>query len=474
MRPLLAAALSLTFALAPAAAMAKDKAADAPKASWAKMTDQQRTAANGLASEYMKFLGQARVPVRRTRFLTDMLDWAGFRPFKAGSPWKAGAKYYVVNRERALLAFVVGRESLAEGLRLVAAHLDSPRLELRIRPLKASEGLLFLKTAPYGGIKRYQWANLPLALVGQVARADGKLIDVSIGEQPGDPVFVLPDLAPHVDKEFRERPASGVFKGPELTPLAASLPSAQGDVKQAFMAELKNRYGLVEEDFVSAELSFVPAGAPREVGLDRGLVGGYGQDDGLCSFAAVKSLMTIQGAPERTAAVFLVNSEEIGNINNTSVRSRFLTGMIERMAEAEGGKNRPTPLYAILGASEAISADVSQGLNPVFPSTEDMGNTAHVGQGFTLKSVKPGFDGSPAMRARLRKLLSTHQIPWQTYAYKVDGGGGATIGADLQELNMDVVDVGAPLLAMHGTFELSSKADLYSLHRFFNVYMAGK
>jgi aspartyl aminopeptidase len=471
MRRILAAALALGFAFSPVVALAKD---EAPKASWAKMSDSERSAANKLATDYMKFLGQARVPVMRTRFLTDLLEWSGFRPFKAGSAWKAGAKYYIINRDRALLAFVVGKEPLSEGLRLIGAHLDSPRLDLRIRPLKSSDGLLFLKTAPYGGIKRYQWANLPLALVGQVARADGKLVDVSIGEQPGDPVFVLPDLAPHVDKDFRERPASNVFKGDELTPLVASLPSSGGDVKATFLAELKSRYGLVEEDFVSAELSFVPAGAPREVGLDRGLVGGYGQDDGLCSFAAVRGLMSLSGAPEKTAAVYLVNSEEIGNINNTSIRSRFLTASIERMTAAEAGKNRPEALYAVLEATEALSADVSQALNPVFPSTEDSGNTAHVGQGFTVKSMKPGFDGSPAMRSRIRKLVSDHKIPWQTYAYKVDGGGGATIGADLQELNMDVVDVGVPLLAMHGTFELCSKADLYALHQFFTAYMAGR
>lgn len=449
-------------------------AADAPSASavpWQRLSDAQRLEANQLAQDYMRFLGEAKIPLYRARYLRGLLDKAGFRPYAAGEKWQPGAKFYLVNRERALLLFVVGKRPLKEGIRLIGAHLDSPRLDLRIRPLKAAEGFALFKTGPYGGIKRYQWSNLPLALVGQVARADGKLVDVSIGEAPGDPVLVMPDLAPHVDKDFRTRTADQVFKGEELSVLAGTLPDLKGSVTKSVIAELNKRYGMVEEDFVSAELSLVPAQAPREVGLDRSMIGGYGQDDALCSYLATRTLMAMDAAPERTSMVYLVDHEEVGNINTTGVRSRFFTASLERFLAREQGRETPAEaLSAMLETSEALSADVSQSINPNFPGTEDPLTTARLGQGLSIKTMKPGYDATPGFRSRLRRILTEHKIPWQTYAYKVDGGGGGTIGSQLQELNMDVVDVGAPLLAMHGTYELSTKSDLHALHRFFGAF----
>ena len=476
MKPGLAVALALALACAPLglAALAAEPAKDGP--AWVSMSGSDRRAAGDLASQYMRFLGAARVPLQRARFLADQASAAGFKPYGPSADWRPGAKFYLLNRGRALLLMVAGRKPLKDGIRLIGAHLDSPRLELRVKPIRTADQMVMLMTAPYGGIKRYQWANLPLALVGQVARADGRLIDVSIGEKPGDPVFVLPDLAPHVDKAMRSRTADAVFKGDELGPLAASLPSKPGGTaKQAFLEELQRRYGLVEEDFVSAELAFVPAGVPREVGLDRALIGSYGQDDGLCSYVAARAIMDLGGTPEHTTLVYLVDHEEVGNVNNTGVRSRFLEATLARLVgrEARGGAVSPDALSAMLENSQALSADVSQGLNPLFPGTEDPLNTAKLGYGLTVKSMRPGFDGSPALRGRLRGLLARHAIPWQTYAYKVDGGGGATIGTELQELNMDVVDVGVPLLAMHGTFELSSKADVFALRRFFQAFLKG-
>ncbi|HEY9900050.1 MAG TPA: hypothetical protein V6D00_12790 [Pantanalinema sp.] len=468
--PRLMATLLIVGSAAPAFAQ---QAATPPAATWLKMSDAERRATDELARDYMRFLKDAKIPLQRARYLTAQLAKGGFKPFGASSGWQPGAKYVLVNRDRALMAVVVGKKPLKEGVRLIGAHLDSPRLDLRLKPLKSVEGFGMLKTQPYGGIKRYQWSNLPLALVGQVARKDGKLVDVSVGMQPGDPVFILPDLAPHVDKEFRGRSAEDVFKGEELSTIAASLPDGSGDLKKAVMAELNRRYGLEEEDFISSELALVPAQEPREVGLDRMLIGSYGQDDALCSFIGLNALQNLKATPEYTSIVYLVDHEEVGNTNTTGVRSRFFVSALERFAGRELGREASSEyLSTLLENSEALSADVSQAINPNFPSTEDPHNTARMGQGFTLKTMKPGFDASPALRARLRRTLGDQRIPWQTYAYKVDGGGGATIGAQLQELNMDVVDVGAPLLAMHGTFELSSKADLHSLNRFFDAFFA--
>jgi aspartyl aminopeptidase len=456
-------ALGVAFAAGAAPAFAAPVIAD----------DATRRRADDLAVEYMRFLGQAKVPLQRTRYLKAMAEKAGFKAYSAQERWAPGAKFYHVNRDRAMLLWVVGEQPLAEGVRMIGAHLDSPRLNLRIRPLRTSEGLLMLKTEPYGGVKRYQWANLPLALVGQVARVDGSLVDVSIGEAPGDPVFILPDLSPHADKDQRTRTADKVFQGDELSVIGAVIPDGTGNAKAPFLKALQQRYNLVEEDFVSADLSLVPATAPREVGLDRALVGGYGQDDGLCSFVAARALANLPGTPKHTAMVYLVDHEEVGNINATGVRSRYFMALLEGFVARSGGRDKAVEnMSAMLERSVALSADVSQAINPNFPSTEDKETTARVGQGLTIKTMKPGFDGTPAVRAKMRQLLTTHKIPWQTYAYKVDGGGGATIGAQLQELNMDVVDVGVPLLAMHGTYELASKQDVYSLERFFKQFLA--
>lgn len=437
----------------------------AAPAPWQQLDDQHRQVAEALAHDYMDFLGNAKVPLRRTRYLVEKLKAAGFKPYTASERWAPGARYYMLNRDRALLAFVVGSRPLKEGPRLIGAHLDSPRLDLRIRPLKSGEGLMLLKTEPYGGIKRYQWSNLPLALVGQVAKQDGTLVDVNLGDAPSDPVFMLPDLAPHVDKDMRQRQQDMIFKGEELNVVAGALPDAGGDLTKGFLGELQRRYGVTDEDLVSAELSLVPALQPRPVGLDGSLIGAYGQDDGLCSYVAARSLMDLKGTPSRTCMAYLVDHEEVGNVNATGVRSRFLTNALERFAGREKAE-----IQDVLTHAEVLSADVSQAINPNFPSTEDKETTARLGQGFTLKTMKPGYDASPTFRARLRRMIAKHQIPWQTYAYKVDVGGGGTIGASLQELDMDVADVGAPLLAMHGTYELSAKADVYALDRFFGAF----
>lgn len=439
-----------------------------PAAPWLGLTEAQRAEAGALAGEYMQFLREAKIPVTRVRSLRALAEKAGFHAYTPGSPWQPGARYYLTHHDRAMVLVVVGQAPLREGMRLVAAHLDSPRLDLRIRPLKTAEQLMLLKAEPYGGIKRYQWTNLPLALVGQVARADGQLVEVELGLKPGEPVFVMPDLAPHVDKEQRKRTADEVFKGEELNVVAGSLPNAKGNVQAAFMELLKTRYGLHEEDFVSAELSLVPAQEPREVGLDGALIGSYGQDDALCSFAATRALSQLTGVPARTGIVLLVDHEEVGNTNTTGVRSRFFTSTLERWLAREGGGS----LSTVLEHSEAVSADVSQAINPNFPGTEDLQTTARLGQGLALKGMRPGFSPSPAFRARVRKWLTEARIPWQTYAYKVDGGGGSTIGGDLQELDMDVLDMGVPLLAMHGTFELCSRADLHAFTRFCRVFYA--
>lgn len=477
----------LAFALAAAlAAPAVAFAAPAPAAgAWTPGATEQRPAATGSFSPeavtrytagYREFIGAARVPHQRVAALVKRAEAQGFKPFTASSAWKPGAKYYVLNRGRSAAFFVVGQERLERGMRLVAAHVDSPRLDLRIRPLKASENLLVLRAQAYGGIKRYQWANLPLALVGQAARADGKVVDVSIGLAPGDPVFMLPDLSPHVDKPNRNRSMDQVFVGDELSVIGAHALGGADAPKKAFMRELGRRYDLSEEDFVSAELALVPATPPLDVGLDRGLLAAYGHDDGLCTYASVEALGTLSRAPSRTAVAYLVDHEEVGNVNATGVNSRFLTGLIERMLDAEGKGGDAPSRYAAVGEvlerSEALSADVSQAINPLFPGVEDAQTTARLGAGFTLKTMGPGLSGDVGFLGRLRGLMAKQNLPWQTYAYKPDSGGGKTIGSSLQELNMDVVDVGAPLLAMHGTLELCAKSDAYGLYRLFDAFYA--
>ncbi len=405
MKRALAGAAALSIALA---AQGQEKAAekktegfwDAKKSAWVGLTPAQKDQAFQFAEDYKRYLDVARTADGSTREVVRLAKAAGFSEFKESGQVKAGAKLWINGRDRALILVVVGSDPIVAGSRLVGTHHDSPHIDLKARPLYLSGGFALFNTVYYGGIKKYQWANRPLALVGRVDTTDGKRIDVSIGLKDGDPTFVIADNAPHSDKPLRERKYTEVLSGEELDPVAGSIPGADSSVVAQVMSTLSSTYGLKEQDFVSSELALVPAARPQDVGIDRGLVGAYGQDDRLSSYCAARAVLDLSGTPKKTAMAYLSNNEEEGSVNNTGAASQFFNSTLAKLVAAErGGKYTDLDLREALGRSEVVSADVNDGINPLFSQTSEPTNAARLGLRRDDQEV----------RRRLRRQLRVHR-----------------------------------------------------------------
>ena len=442
------------------------------KNGWDLVSAEQRKEVFAFNEGYKAYLKVARSAYFSTKETIRQAKAAGFAEFTTPGQVKPGAKLIVNSRDRGVVLVVVGSEPIASGVRVLATHHDSSHLDLKARPIYLAGALAMFNTMEYGGIKRYQYANEPLALIGRVDTADGKTVDVSIGMDESDPVFVIPDNAPHSDTPLRTRTYQNVLEGEELDPVAASIPT-EGSLVTTVMKEMTSRYGIKEEDFVSGELHLVPARMPADVGLDRGLTGGYGQDDRLSSYCAVRAVMDLKATPRRTAIAYLTNHEEAGSVNNTGARSEFFNNAVGRLLAAQRGKEyNDLDLRLALRASEVISADTNDGVNPLFNSTSEATNAARLGFGPAIKRYGRGFDGNSEFTARIRAILDRASIPWQTQTPKVGVGGGGTIGQFFSDWDMEVIDMGVPLLSMHSTFEISSKVDTWNFYRFMSAFVA--
>lgn len=442
------------------------------KSGWELATADQRKEIFAFNDGYKAFLKAARSAYFSTREMTRQAKAAGFVEFTSPAQVKPGAKLYINSRDRGLMLVVVGSEPMASGLRVVATHHDSSHLDLKARPIYVAGAVAMFNTVEYGGIKHYQYANEPMALVGRIDTTDGKTIDVSIGLDDADPVFVIPDNAPHSDAPLRTRTYQNVLESEELDPVAASIPT-DGSLVATVMKEMTARYGIKEEDFVSGELHLVPARMPADVGIDRGLTGGYGQDDRLSSYCAARAAMDVKGTPKKTVVSYLTNHEEAGSVNNTGARSEFFNNSVGRLIAAQKGKEySDLDLRLALRASEVISADTNDGINPLFGSTSEATNAAKMGFGPAIKRYGRGFDGNSEFIARIRGVLDRSSIPWQTQTPKVGVGGGGTIGQFFSDWDMEVIDMGVPLLSMHSTFEISSKVDTWNFYRFMSAFFA--
>jgi aspartyl aminopeptidase len=308
------------------------------KSGWQLLAASQRQEVFDFAEKYKAYMNVARTALTSTREVIRQARATGFADFTDASQVKPRARLIINGRDRAVILAVIGSEAITNGSRLVATHHDSPHIDLKARPvINAAGGMALFKTIYYGGIKKYQWANEPLALLGRVDTTDGRTVEVSVGLSPADPVFVIPDNAPHSDSELRSRTYTNVLTGEELDPVAGSIPGANGSVADEVVRQLTGKYGIKEEDFVSAELQLVPAAGPRDVGIDRGLVGAYGQDDRLSSFCAAAALMDVKGTPRFTALAYLSNFEEVGSVNNTGAGSEFLSSTYARLLGAQRG-----------------------------------------------------------------------------------------------------------------------------------------
>ena len=441
------------------------------KSAWLLLDTAEREQVVRFAEEYKSYLKVARTALTSSSHVLRLAHDAGFQDYARPDQVKPGARLIFNNRDRALILAVIGSAPLVDGSRVVGTHHDSPHIDLKARPLYTSEGYVLFKTIYYGGIKKYQWANLPLALTGRINTADGRSIDVSIGLAPGDPVFVIPDNAPHSDTELRNRTYTEVLKGEEMDPVAGSIPGEKTSVAQEVMKQLEAKYQIKEEDLVSAELALVPVADPADVGVDRGLVGAYGQDDRLSSYCAARSIIDLKSTPKQTGLAYLSNYEEVGSVNNTGAASDFLNATYAEIIGAQRGSAfSDLDLRHALRNAQVVSADTNDGVNPIFPETSEPSNAARLGYGVAIKKYGRGFDGTSEYTARIIGILDRNRIPWQTQTPKVEVGGGGTIGGFMSQQNMEVIDLGVPLLSMHATFEMSSKVDLWSFYRFMRAF----
>ncbi len=463
---------SLTFADEPTPPPAKG-----PKSAWLALSLEQRKQVDAFAEGYKAYLRVAKSARLSNGELLRQARAAGFVDFAAGTPVKPGAKLLFNDRDRAAVLVVVGSEPLEAGSRVIGTHQDSPHINLKAKPVVPAPGSIALfKTVYYGGIKKYQWSNLPLALVGRIDTTDGRHLDVSLGFGAGDPLFVIPDGAPHSDKPERNRLYADVLAGEELDPIAGSIPGERTSVAEEVTAALRARFAIKDEDLVSAELELVPAMQPADVGLDRGLVGAWGQDDKLSSYCAAKALLDLPGTPTFTSMVYLTNFEEVGSVNNTGAGSEFLVEAYTELLARKAGSDAVSLLTVqrALRHAAVVSADTNDGINPLFPQNTEASNAASVGFGVTVKRYGAGFDANSEFTARVLALLTANGIPWQTHTPRVEVGGGGTIGGFFSARDMEVIDIGVPLLSMHAPYEMSSKVDVWNLYRFLRAFPALK
>ena len=431
--------------------------------SWLKFSDKELKQVERYASGYKAFIHKARTEVSFVEETIKLVKAHGFEPLTTSSVLKPGARFYDVNRDRAMNLIVIGEKPLTQGLRIVGSHIDSPRIELKGRPLYEKEGFALVQTYIHGGIKNYQWVNIPLALVGHVDKKDGTRVKISLGLNADEPIFMVPDLAPHVDQDYRKRTNRDVIKKEELDAIIASKPGKENGVKEQVIAFLKSEYGVSVEDLVSAELALVPAMAPRDVGIDRAMIAAYGQDDKLAAYASVQAILQ-QKTPEYTSMAFLVDNEEVGNINNTGAKSTYLVDLISEMLYLNKGSDYNEHfLRQTLRQTKVVSTDVNPGVNPNWPGVWDLGNAPRLGRGVNLKLYGGGFNANSEYIAWTRDYLDKADILWQTSTYKGKASGG-TIGSSLSKDNMEVIDFGVPVLSIHSPYAVSSKVDIYSLY----------
>jgi len=362
--------------------------------------------------------------------------------------------------------FIIGKDKLEGGARISASHIDSPRLELKGRPLYQKTGFALFQTNYHGGIKNYQWTNVPLALLGHVDRKDGIRVQISVGLKADDPVFVIPGLSPHVDVDLRGRKNRDVIKAEELDPIVGHREkNAKEGAKAMVTAYLRQTYNIGLDDLVSAELALVPAFAPHDLGFDRTLIAAYGQDDRLSAYASVRAILKAK-TPQKTAFVWLANNEEVGNRNNTGAHSTYFIDLFsDLLLDEMGDRYREPYLRRALKASRVVSTDVNPGINPIWPSAWEAGNAPRHSHGVNLKIYGKGNNANSEYTAWIRAMLDDAGIPWQTATYKVGKGGGGTLGGELSHYNMDVVDFGVPVLSIHTPYSISSKSDLYWLYK---------
>lgn len=455
----------------------RDRLMVSPRLVWDLVDQPTREAIMAYGERYKGFLDRAKTEREAVTEIESLAQGRGFVNLNSKS---SGPRTYYNYKGKTIVLTVQGRRPLKDGLRLVAAHIDSPRLDLKQYPLYEDTDLAFLKTHYYGGIKKYQWLARPLALHGVILKTDGSRVELKVGEEPSDPVFTVCDLLPHLARKAQmDKKVTEAFEGEKLNVLVGSLPLGDKDTKERFklhlLKHLDDLYGIREEDLVSAELEVVPAGPARDLGWDRSLVGGYGQDDRSCVYAALEAILAAP-KPEYTCLALFYDKEEVGSDGNTSARSCLLEEIVELLLERQKEKASGR---RVLMASRAISADVTGALDPDYPEVHEKRNAARLGYGVALTKFTghggkySANDAHAEYIAWLRRVFQEAGVIWQAaHLGKVDEGGGGTIAKYLAVHGLEIIDCGTPLLSMHSPFEVASKADLYMTFKAYQAFFA--
>ena len=431
--------------------------------------------ADEFCEEYKKFLDLSKTEREAVTYAIDALEQADFVPFDKETQSRPGDRVYYVNRGKAIIAATFGKKKCAKGVRITAAHIDSPRLDLKPNPLYEEKELAFFKTHYYGGIKKYQWTAIPLALHGCVVKKDGTSVTVNLGEEEDDPQFCVTDLLPHLALDQMSKPMKDAISGEALNVLVGSRPfenSAESNaVKLNIMKLIYEKYGIVEEDFLSAELEMVPAFSARDIGFDRSMIGSYGHDDRVCAYTALQAQIDCDH-PEYTTVTVLADKEEVGSDGNTGMQCSYLQDFIADLARLEGVEGRD-----VLANSTCLSADVNAAFDPAYSNVFEEKNSAFLNYGVVVtkytgaRGKSATSDASAEFMGEVRRMLDEENIVWQTGELgKVDVGGGGTVAKYIAKLNVDVVDVGVPVLSMHAPFEIVSKLDVYMTYRAFMAF----
>ncbi len=443
------------------------------KNAWTGYSEEELSKVMDFANGYKRFLSKGKTEREIVKLATKEAEEHGFKNIKDLKSLKAGDKVYATNKGKNIALFVIGKKDIEEGLRVLGAHIDSPRLDIKQNPLYEQNNFALLDTHYYGGIKKYQWVTIPLCLVGVVCKKDGTVVDINIGDNEGDPVFGISDLLIHLSADQMQKKAASVIEGENLDLTLGSIPLKDGDkesVKANILKILKEKYDIEEEDFLSAEIEVLPAGPARDYGLDRSMVAGYGHDDKVCAYSSMEAVIDA-GECEYTTCAILVDKEEIGSVGATGAQSKWFENIIAELINLQTSYNDLKLRHAFENTL-MLSSDVSAGFDPLFASVNDPKNSAYLGNGIVFNKYtgargKSGCnDAMPEYFAKIRQVMDDAKVHFQTAELgKVDQGGGGTIAYILGNYNMNVIDAGIAVLNMHAPMEIISKADLYEAYK---------
>lgn len=457
----------------------KEKLFYNPKHASEVISQEETDKADAFCEEYKSFLNKAKTEREAVVYVLEKAKKNGFVEFDRAKKYNAGDKVYYNNRGKSIILAVIGKKGLENGTRLSAAHIDSPRLDMKQNPLYEDTEIAYFKTHYYGGVKKYQWTAIPLSLHGVVVKRDGTKAYVNVGEDDNDPKFVVTDLLPHLAAEQMKRTLADGIRGEELNILIGSRPFKDDEVSEKVKLNIMNilfeKYGIIESDFLSAELEAVPAFKSCDIGFDRSMIGSYGHDDRVCAYPAAEAIFNIEN-PEYTAITVLTDKEEIGSDGNTGLNSSYLKYFVADLANMQG-----VNYHTVLSNTHCLSADVNAAFDPTFPDVSEKRNASYINKGvvitkYTGSRGKAGTsDASAEYMGKIRSMLDGADVVWQSGELgKVDAGGGGTVAMYLAALDIDVVDLGVPVLSMHAPFEVVSKLDVYMAYRAFKTFFEEK